>query len=176
MGRRIPLQGVHPQFTRWISNGERFVVEGRPSGGGVRSYVVGLVGGAPRPITPEGAAFQCMTPDGKWILTDWKDRLTLYPVEQGEARVLPAKLKDLQAPMGWAEDGRAPFVAEYGVPARILRLDMQTGKTTVWKELAPLDPAGVRSVQPVLITPDGRFYVYTYRRVLSDLYLVEGLK
>jgi hypothetical protein len=40
----------------------------------------------------------------------------------------------------------------------------------------PPDPAGVEYVGPVLPTPDGKAYVYGYRRLLSDLYLVEGLK
>jgi hypothetical protein len=40
----------------------------------------------------------------------------------------------------------------------------------------PPDVAGVRAVQPTLITPDGKSYVYTFRRVLSDLYLAKGLR
>jgi hypothetical protein len=40
----------------------------------------------------------------------------------------------------------------------------------------PGDSAGVADVGPVFATPDGKTYVYTYARILSDLYLVEGLK
>ena len=40
----------------------------------------------------------------------------------------------------------------------------------------PSDPAGVNIILPILLTPDGKSYVYGYRRMLSDLYLVEGLK
>jgi hypothetical protein len=39
----------------------------------------------------------------------------------------------------------------------------------------PEDPAGITRVG-VNPTPDGQFYVYTYNRLLSDLYLVERLK
>ena len=38
------------------------------------------------------------------------------------------------------------------------------------------DAAGVGEIWPRLITPDGRYYVYTYVRSLSDLYLAEGFK
>jgi hypothetical protein len=31
-------------------------------------------------------------------------------------------------------------------------------------------------INPVLLTPDAKAYVYSYRRILSDLYLVEGLR
>ncbi len=40
----------------------------------------------------------------------------------------------------------------------------------------PADPAGVNSLAPILHTPDGKSYVYSYRRELSELYLVDGLK
>ena len=45
-----------------------------------------------------------------------------------------------------------------------------------WRELLPGDPGGIRSISPVLPTPDGSAYVYGYTRVLSTLYLVKGLK
>jgi hypothetical protein len=38
------------------------------------------------------------------------------------------------------------------------------------------DPAGVSAIGPILVGPDGKSYVYSYRRVLSDLYLIEGLR
>jgi hypothetical protein len=34
----------------------------------------------------------------------------------------------------------------------------------------------VEYVGPILPAPDGTAYAYGYRRLLSDLYLVEGLK
>jgi hypothetical protein len=40
----------------------------------------------------------------------------------------------------------------------------------------PSDSAGVRSINPIVMTPDGKTYVYGYHRILSDLYVVEGLK
>jgi len=46
----------------------------------------------------------------------------------------------------------------------------------VWKELAPVDRAGVYNVAVLSVTPDACWYVYSYVRDLSDLYLVEGLK
>jgi len=40
----------------------------------------------------------------------------------------------------------------------------------------PADPAGVASIESILLTPDARTVVYFYRNNLSDLYVVEGLK
>ena len=41
-------------------------------------------------------------------------------------------------------------------------------------ELTPSDPAGVASIGQVRLTPDGKSCVYSFKRTLSELYLVEG--
>jgi hypothetical protein len=40
----------------------------------------------------------------------------------------------------------------------------------------PSDPAGVERIGPILLTADGTSCVFGYHRILSDLYLVEGLR
>jgi hypothetical protein len=40
----------------------------------------------------------------------------------------------------------------------------------------PSDSAGVAAISPPLLTPDGKFCVYSCIRTLSNLYVVEGLK
>jgi hypothetical protein len=62
------------------------------------------------------------------------------------------------------------------MPAQVYRLELATGQGKLWKQLMPTDPAGVNIISPILVTPDGKSYVYGLRRILSDLYLVEGLK
>jgi len=53
---------------------------------------------------------------------------------------------------------------------------LTTGRKTAVEQLMPGDPAGVETIGPILLTPDGKTCVYGYHRTLSDLYLVEGLK
>ena len=62
------------------------------------------------------------------------------------------------------------------VPAHVYRLDVATGERRLWKTLVPPDSAGVYSVIEFQITPDGQSYFYSYTRLLSQLYLVRGLK
>ena len=45
-----------------------------------------------------------------------------------------------------------------------------------WKLARLADPAGVERISNVLIAPDAKSYVYCYARLLSDLFVVEGLK
>jgi hypothetical protein len=35
---------------------------------------------------------------------------------------------------------------------------------------------GIVTLWPTDVTPDGRHYLYNYTRILSDLFLAEGLK
>ncbi len=40
----------------------------------------------------------------------------------------------------------------------------------------PSDPAGVLAIFGVCAATDGESYAYSYARILSDLFLVEGVK
>jgi hypothetical protein len=42
--------------------------------------------------------------------------------------------------------------------------------------LMPADPAGVAGVNTVVMSRDGKTYAYNYRRLLSELMVVNGLK
>jgi len=91
-------------------------------------------------------------------------------------RRLPAAAPGYEI-IGWADDGRHLFLYRIGdVPEKVQRLDIQSGKVELWRELMLEDPAGLIRIHPVMVTPDGRHWAYTYGRVLSDLYVVEGLK
>jgi len=78
-------------------------------------------------------------------------------------------------PICWSSDGKALFVVERGDPARIVRVDVATGKLVLIKELVPADFLA-KAYPFVAVTPDGSTYAYAYLRQLSELYLVEGLR
>jgi dipeptidyl aminopeptidase/acylaminoacyl peptidase len=80
--------------------------------------------------------------------------------------------------IGWTADDRALYVVQTrgGLGSRVDRVDPATGRRELWKEVLPADPTGVVRISSILISPDGSFYAYAYSRVLSNLYLVEGLK
>lgn len=86
-------------------------------------------------------------------------------------RKLPAAVR----PPGWCKNLDVKADGAYAMPARVELRDVATGKRAIWKEIVPPDPAGVLAIGPILITPDGKSYVYSYRRMLEDLYLVAGL-
>jgi hypothetical protein len=118
-----------------------------------------------------------VSPDGKMVVGTGPDgTYYFFPVDGGEGhRVSGIESGDYMD--GWSEDGRAFFVHNsMGLPVTISRIDFATGKRTIWKQITLSDSVGVDSIQGIAITPDEKSFVYSYRRRLSDLYLVEGLK
>jgi hypothetical protein len=62
------------------------------------------------------------------------------------------------------------------VPVKAYVMDIKTGQRKLFREFAPADSSGVPNIGGGLVTPDGKFYIYSVPRTLSYLYVVEGLK
>ena len=163
-----------------MPDGKHFVFSGNEPGKGVRLYIQSVNGGNPTPISPEGAHATAFYPsrDGREVLGLGPDqRAYLYPIGGNEKPMLVSGLQPGEQPINFTADGRSIYVYRPGeIPAKVSILEIATGKRIPWKQLMPSDPAGVETIGPVLITPDGKACVYGYHRTLSDLYLVEGLK
>jgi serine/threonine protein kinase/Tol biopolymer transport system component len=180
-GEPRPLQGhdiVH-SAARWFPDGKRILLSGAEANHGLRLYVQDVDADKISAVTPEGTnglSF-ALSPDGRFVAAVGPDdKSYLFPVPSADPR--PIKGMQLgEVPIEWSPDGRFLYVYRAGeLPAKVYRLDVVTGNRTLWKDLMPPDPAGVEFVGPILPTPDGKGYVYGYRRLLSDLYLVEGLQ
>jgi eukaryotic-like serine/threonine-protein kinase len=183
-GQPHPLSGdalLWGQWGAWMPDGKGILFAASEAGHAPRLWVREIEGGRARPITPEGIRSyfngNAISPDGKFVTAvDTQDRAVLYPIAGGEPRPIPG-IAAGELPVRWNDATSLFVVSRPGeLPATISRLDLATGRRELWKRLTPLDPAGVFSIDPVLITPDGKAYVYSYRRMLSELYLVEGLR
>ena len=74
-------------------------------------------------------------------------------------------------------DGRFLYVYEnFDRSAKIYRVEIETGRRELWKTIAPSDPVGIVEIYAIQISDDGQSYYYTFTRMISDLYLVEGLR
>jgi Tol biopolymer transport system component/tRNA A-37 threonylcarbamoyl transferase component Bud32 len=174
--------GVEVHAARWFPDGKRILLEGHEDGHGVRLYGQDLAGGGPRPITPEGVRLFSggeLSNDGRRVAAVGPDQKAyIYSTDGGggEPTSIPG-WGDNDEPCGWTEDDRGLYVYAHGeLPARVVRLDLATGKREPFREVLPTDPAGVVTIVPLLFTPDGRSYVYSYPRILSQLYVGEGLQ
>ncbi len=176
---RGPIESY--QSASFLPDGKRILFAGSERGRRARLYVQDLAGGAPRPVSAEGAGAGfhgvVVSPDGRFATGPAPGSgFARYPLEGGSP--LPIEgLAEGEVPVQWSADGRSLFVYRIAdVPARIFRLDLSTGRRELWKELIPPDLAGTSDIGNVQITPDGKAYAYYYGQILSDLYLVEGLK
>jgi len=160
-----------------LPDGHRMVISGNEKGRGVRLFVQEVDGAAARPITSEGEGF-LMTPSRNGTLvpsTGPTGEERLYPVDGGAPRPLPG-VRNGDDVLHWSADGRSILVERRpSQPTRIDRVDVATGRAVLWREIAPADRAGMITVSSVLISDDESTLSYSVRRLLSELYLVEGL-
>jgi serine/threonine protein kinase len=177
--RMLTNDNINHAWAHWFPDGKRVVFSGDEPGHGVRLYVLDVESGKSRPISPEGvlATAFFVSPDSQFVAGIGPDQKGyLYPVGEGSPRLIPG-MDAGEQPITWNTDGTSLYVYQPGeVPARVFRLDLSTGKRTLWRQLVPSDPAGVETIGPILLSPDAKTCVYGYHRTLSDLYLVEGLK
>ena len=177
--KSYPPTNINHVHGRWLHDGQSFVISGNEPGHGARLYLHTPSTAQPTPISPEGvnALAYALSPDDKRVAAVGPDQKGyLYALPSGEAQPIPGFLQG-ELPISWSEDGRSLYV--YGtseMPARVYRVDVTSGQRSLWKQLKPADPAGVEFIGPILLTPDAKTYVYSYRRQLTDLYLVQGLK
>lgn len=77
----------------------------------------------------------------------------------------------------WVTESGAVLVAPIGAPpARIDRIDLETGERKLFREVMPPDTSGVIGLRGFRFLPDGRTFGYTFGVQLDELYLVENLK
>ena len=88
----------------------------------------------------------------------------------------PPYLRDRRGVSRALQRGQPLALRWSATAARVYRVDLDTGNRELWKELMPVDPGGVERISNVVITPDAKSYAYTFSRLLSDLFVVEGLK
>jgi hypothetical protein len=178
--RTLRLPGYQMGTAAWFPDGGRLLISASEEGHLPRLYVVEAGGATPKPkaVSPEGVGFATtLSPDGKLAATTLSGGpAVIVPVEGGDPRPVPGSVTG-DLPSIWSSDGRALFVVVPAAPgSRIDRIDIATGKRTTERTLIPADKAGLLDTGFVLLSADARSYVYSYRRILSTLYQVDGLR
>jgi hypothetical protein len=71
--------------------------------------------------------------------------------------------------LAWLDSSRARALTPGG---RWLLLDDSPLRSSI----RPSDETGIEGISSVLMTPDGKYYVYGVSRVLNDLFIVSSLQ
>jgi serine/threonine protein kinase/Tol biopolymer transport system component len=177
--RALTSDNITHSWAHWFPDGKRILFAGNEPGKGVQLYVYDLASGKSTVISQEGvngSAFIVST-DSQWVAGIGPDQKGyLYPVGGGNPVPIPG-FNAAEQPITWSADNSSIYVYQPGeLPASVYRLDVHSGKRTLWKQLMPSDPAGVETIGPIIMTADAKMCVFGYHRMLADLYLVEGLK
>jgi len=166
----------------WL-DANHVIAFGQKVGERSQGYIQDITGGSPRRFTPEGATANVPTwwtlpisPDGTRVVArDAQDEPRIYAVDGGASEPV-THLNPGDVVVQWSSDGRALLVAHRdGLPWVVERLDLASGQRTPAVTIRAHDSAGLR-LSVFALSRDAKYYVHTYARLLSDLYVVNGLK
>jgi Tol biopolymer transport system component len=168
----------------WYPDGRRILVVAHEKDRPVRLFEQDVERGEPTPVTPEGVSTNdpTLAPDASGVLArslEPGSPFRFYPLSGGDPRPIPG-LRDDDAPFRFDATGRFVFLRE-PVPAAearvvVVRFDTRTGTREPWLEIRPADRVGIGAFPAVRLSADGRSYVYSCFRELTNLFLVEGLR
>jgi hypothetical protein len=184
--RDLPGGGIlHYHGAAFFPDGRRILIAGEEKGKQPRTYIQGVDGSPPRPFAEEGMRGWLVSPDGQEIAGTTLEGLQLIYRADGTGR---AKSIDGAQPndqlVQWSSDGKSmvvrgpvemPMTLE--MPMMLYRIDLATGRRELWKQLAPPDLTGFVEFGSgsggVRVTPDLRYYAYTYYSDLESLIQVD---
>ena len=188
--RPLPMGDLECGYASWFPDGKRLLVAGKEPGHQFRLFEQDLDGRERRALTPEGIAVSYpegvaanyfgseVSPDGKIVVAkDTQGNFTLFPVEGGEPRPVPA-IKPHDVLAGWGADSQFVYVYPLAgdLPVRIDTIDLRTGRRELFKEITPPDSQAFGGIEKVVVTPGGKAYAYQYGQYLCILYVIEGLR
>jgi eukaryotic-like serine/threonine-protein kinase len=177
--RWLPAVGLRYQWARVLPDGRRLLVLASRPQQPLRLYVQPLDGSMPVAISPETMIRNAaISPGGDQVAAlAPNNRFVLYAtMSSAQPRVI--ETEEPLAPLRWMPDGKSIIVQHLrrasDNSAQLSRLDISTGSLVPWMKLQPSDIVGVNSITGVVLSRDCQSYVYSYRRVLSEMFVAEG--
>ena len=115
-----------------------------------------------------------MSSDGRLLIAEDEQGRWILSLESGDRR--PALGLDGTGFVSWSDDPRWLFAwDETELPFRVFRVEPATGRRELWRTIMPQDPAGIWSAD-LLLTRDGKSYLYNCKRTINELFLVTGVR
>lgn len=177
--RQLTHDNISYGSVRYMPDGKQLLATGIEAGHGARDYLIDLTTGNPKPITPEGITGAVLSPDGRNLAVSGTDgKLAIWPMDGSGLRPIPG-IQSNYYTTGWAPDGTSLYVLsslQRETTAKVYRVNTTTGKMEYWKTFGETIPAGVTAVAGPIFSSDGSAYAYIYVQVLSQAYVVKGLK
>ena len=177
--RQLTHDDISYGTVRYLPDGKQLLASGIEAGHGVRDYLIDVSSGNAKPITPEGTAGVRLSPDGRNVAVLGPDRKWgVWPLDGGGLSLVPG-LDSKYYVSDWSPDGTSLYAIssqQRDGAAKVFRVNVKTGKMEFWKTFGANLPAGVASVGGPRFSTDGSAYAYVYAQILSQAYVVKGLK
>ena len=126
------------------------------------------------PLPHQGTGNLLISPDGLKVM--FIGRSIKTPIYT----IAGAHVRDIELPnsaVGWTADSRGVFVySPEEMPIKLKRFDLATGTITPWKEIATPDLAGASTNPDLVMNHAGDAYAYSFFRMMTDLFIVDGLR
>jgi len=177
--RQLTHDDISYGFVRYLPDGKQLLAAGIEAGHGARDYLIDVSNGNAKPITPEGVTGTQLSADGlKVAVTGPGGKWGVWPLDGSGFRPVPG-LDSKYYVTDWAPDGTSLYALSsqqrHGA-AKVYRVNSVTGKMDYWKTFGGDLPAGGAGIGRPRFSTDGSAYVYVYDQVLSQAYVVRGLK
>jgi Tol biopolymer transport system component len=174
--RQITHDSLDHDRVAWVPDGKSVVFGAAEPNRPPRIYWMSLHDQKPLAVTPEGILGLLVSPDGKYLFaTDPERKRWLYPLQGGDRQPVSAAFKDDDVILDWEPDGKSLLVSGQSIPLNVDRVFLNSDRRARVRVLSPSDAAGIVTATDVRFSADRNSYAYSYYRVLSDLYVVDGL-
>jgi dipeptidyl aminopeptidase/acylaminoacyl peptidase len=178
--RSIQTGNVVVNQAYFFPDGRRILEVGSgPDDHGLRLFVQNGPEGTPKPISPEGAQFHyrgCISLDGKLVAAlDPEAKPIIYHVDGSAPTTIP-NTREGDEPVDMTPDGKTILIGRPEVPSHVFLVDIATGQRKPFLTATPPDPTGLLDGSPPSFARNRKAYVYSYTRITSDLYVIDGLQ
>jgi eukaryotic-like serine/threonine-protein kinase len=178
----VPFTGLERiLWATFHPDGRSLFVVGIAPGGPRRLYRLAIEGGAPELLYDRDMRFERFaglpfSPDGgRVVLRRASGEYVSYAMQEKAETPLPA-LAGTRRPLRFDAGGSGLYVSNVTDAGTVIeRLDLATGELTPWRRLSPSNPLGVIYLSQPVVAADGSRFAYSFLRIVSNLYLVEGL-
>lgn len=181
--RTLDLPGIDPVHAGWLGN-SRILVTGRGADHQLRFHVKDLRSEAIQTLNLAGVRPQRssipVSPSGdKFVAVDTNHVLLVCSLDETPPQPIPGTAAN-DLVIGWCADNNSVFIvrAQSRPTLRVERVHTGSGPTdpTPVLILQSRRGEGAATDRWVSLTPDGKTYLATTLKVLSDLFLVDGLR
>ena len=188
VGKPVQLTSNGWEYTRsmhWMPDSSALVVNAVEPGHKPRVYLIDVKSKQIRPVMPEGIRGGLPSPDGKLLLGSDVDIRKTYNLKGEEVATVAqvgestAKLPQLDAREQidrWSADGKSLYLWNYAEVPHLDRLEVATGKRVPMYSTIPPDSSGIVNFTFCRASADGKAHVCSAHRLLSDLFVVKGLR